>query len=106
MLESEYQSGLKRRLEKRFPGIFIMKNDEQMIQGIPDLILLYKDKWAILEVKRSSREPYRPNQEYYLELLGSMSFSATIYPENEKEVLDALQQAFGPRRSARLSQRQ
>jgi hypothetical protein len=31
-----------------------------------------------------------------------MSFAAYIYPENEKEVLSALQQAFKPPRRARV----
>jgi len=79
----------------RFPGCFVLKNDEQYLQGIPDLTILYGKYWAMLEVKKSSKEPYRPNQEYYLQLLGEMSFTATIFPENEEEVLDALQSAFG-----------
>ena len=94
-LERDYQPGLIDRISMRFPGCFVLKNDEQYLQGIPDLTILYGKYWAMLEVKKSSKEPYRPNQEYYLQLLGEMSFTATIFPENEEEVLDALQSAFG-----------
>jgi hypothetical protein len=37
--------------------------------------------------------------------LDEMSFAAFIYPENEDEVLHALQQAFAAEGDARLSQR-
>jgi len=94
-LERDYQPGLIDRISMRFPGCFVLKNDEQYLQGIPDLTILYGKYWAMLEVKKSPKEPYRPNQEYYLQLLGEMSFTATIFPETEEEVLDALQSAFG-----------
>jgi hypothetical protein len=103
--ESVYQAGLRQRIAERFPGCFILKNDPNLCQGIPDLLVLYLDRWAALEVKRSAAEPYQPNQEYYLDLLDEMSYAATIYPENEEEVLHDLQQAFAPRRAARLSKR-
>jgi hypothetical protein len=94
-LERDYQAGLIDRISMRFPGCFILKNDEQYIQGIPDLTILYGTYWVMLEVKKSAKEPYRPNQEYYLEVLGEMSYTATIFPENEAEVLDEVQSAFG-----------
>lgn len=94
--ERDYQAGLIDRISMRFPGCFVLKNDEQYIQGIPDLTILYGAVWAVLEVKRSANEPFRPNQEYYLERLNDMGFAAVIYPENEVEVLDAIQRAFEP----------
>jgi hypothetical protein len=98
MLESEYKPKLIATLEKRFPGIIILKNDSSLRQGIPDLVLLYRDTWAMLEVKRSSKASKRPNQEYYIAMAQDMSFAAFISPENEREVLDALQQSFESRR--------
>jgi len=93
--ERDYQPGLIERISMRFPGCYVLKNDEQYLPGIPDLTILYGSNWAVLEVKRSANEKYQPNQEWYLEELGRMSFTATIFPENEEEVLDALQAAFG-----------
>lgn len=80
-----------------------MKNDAAYRQGILDLTVLYGDKWATLEVKRSADAPVRPNQDYYVQQLSEMSFAAYIYPENEKEVLNALQKAFEPPKRARVS---
>ena len=80
-----------------------MKNDPNYIQGIPDLIILYEDKWASLEVKRSATATQRPNQEYYVELMDMMSFSRFIFPENKEEVLNELQHAFGFSRSSFFS---
>ena len=90
MLESKFQSNLKTELQDMFPGCIIMKNDSSYIQGIPDLIVLYNDKWASLECKKSAKAIKQPNQEYYVEIMDSMSFSRFIYPENKDEVLEEL----------------
>lgn len=104
MLENAYQAKLIKKLRGRFPGCFILKNDSGYCQGCPDLLVLWKNKWAMLEVKKSADEEFEPNQEYYVELLDSMSFAAFIFPENEEEVLNALERSFSPRRKARLVQ--
>ena len=97
-LERDFQSKLIKELKMIFPGCIIMKNDPTYIQGIPDLIILYKDKWAALEVKKSATAPHRPNQEYYVDLMDEMSYATFIYPENKEEVLYGLQQTLFSRR--------
>ena len=92
--ESKFQSDLIKELKGRFPGCIVLKNDPNYIQGIPDLSIFYKDKWATLECKRSEKESHRPNQDYYVEQMNSMSFSAFIYPENKEEVLNDLDRSF------------
>lgn len=94
MKENKFQADLKKELKSRFPGCIITKLDSADIQGIPDLLVLYKDKWATLEVKKSGTASHRPNQDYYVEKMDNMSFSKFIYPENKEEVLDELHQAF------------
>jgi hypothetical protein len=103
MLESVFQSNLIKELKDIFHGCVILKNDSSYIQGFPDLLILYKNRWAALECKKSANSSYQPNQEYYLDLLDKMSFASVIYPENKEEVLDELQKAFRIRRSARVS---
>jgi len=94
MKESKFQADLKKKLKAMFPGCIVIKLDSGDIQGIPDLLILYKDKWATLENKRSSTASKRPNQEYYVNKMNEMSFSRFIFPENEEEVLNELQQTF------------
>lgn len=94
MLENKFQSKLIKELKKIFPGCIVMKNDSSYIQGIPDLLVLYKNKWASLEVKKSANASKRPNQQYYVDLMNKMSFARFISPENKKEVLDELRKTF------------
>lgn len=94
MLENKFQSKLIRELKDLFPGCIVMKNDSSYIQGIPDLLVLYKDKWASLEVKRSANAKRQPNQEYYVGRMDEMSFSKFICPENKEEILHELQRSF------------
>lgn len=103
MLESTYQAKLIKKLDKLFPGCVILKNDSAYRQGIPDLTILYGSYWACLEVKASKNSDQQPNQEWYIDTLNSMWFAAFIFPENEREVLHDLQQAFRTRRSSRIS---
>ena len=88
--ESEFQSSLKKELKRKYPGCIVTKLDPTDIQGIPDLLFLYNNKWATLENKRSSRATKQPNQEYYVNKMNEMSFSRFIYPENKDEVLKEL----------------
>lgn len=104
MSEAQYQKRLVKKLERMFPGIVVLKNDSQYRQGMLDWLLLYDDMWAMLEVKNSLASPYQPNQEYYIRQFGEMSFAQMICPENEEEVLLALQETFASRRAACLPQ--
>lgn len=94
MLENKFQAKLIKELKEQFPGCIVMKNDSSYIQGIPDLLVLYNDKWASLECKKNASARKQPNQEYYVGRMNEMSFSRFICPENQEEVLNDLQQAF------------
>ena len=99
--ERDFQPDVIKALYERFPGCIVLKNDPAYLQGIPDLSVFYKDRWAMLEVKDSADAPYRPNQEFYLKMCNDMSYGATIYPENMEDILNDLQQTFEPRRKTR-----
>ena len=59
-LESGFQDRLIKRLKEMFSGCMILKQDAY--QGIPDLLILYGDKWASLECKKSAKAEHQPNQ--------------------------------------------
>ena len=94
MNENRFQAKLIKELKARFVGCIVTKLDSAYIQGIPDLLILYKNKWATLECKKSEMSAVRPNQKYYVNLMNSMSFSRFISPENMEVVLHELQQSF------------
>ena len=91
------------KIEKLIPGSLVLKNDPRYLQGLPDILVLYKNKWAMLEVKMSNNSRIQPNQSYYVDALSEMSFASFINPETEEEVLSELQHAFGIKREARVS---
>lgn len=99
-LESGFQDRLIDKIENLFPGCMVFKMDQ--IQGIPDLLVLYKDKWASLECKRSASAKRQPNQEYYVGKMNEMSFSRFVSPENKEEVLYELQQVFAEKEDDEL----
>jgi hypothetical protein len=101
MREGDYQTELIRELRYRFPGCFILKNDSSYLQGVPDLLILVRDKWAMLEVKSHENAHEQPNQQYYVTQLNQMSFAAFIFPENEELVLQQLEILFAPPREIR-----
>ena len=92
--ESQFQRELIEEIKDLFPGCIVMKNDPTYIQGIPDLIILYKDRWAALECKRSAQSHHQPNQDYYILIMDEMSFASFICPENKENVLYDLEQSF------------
>lgn len=93
-LENSFQTNLKKELKSMFPGCIVTKMDSGDIQGIPDLLVLYGEKWATLECKKSKNAKKQPNQEYYVNAMDAMSYSRFIYPENKEEVLSELREKF------------
>lgn len=92
MLESKFQRELILELKEMFPDALIFKNETK--QGLPDLTILHKNGWALLECKADAKASHQPNQDYYVEKADEMSFSRFIFPENKQEVLNELQQAL------------
>lgn len=94
MKESMFQKAFIAKLKAMFPGCMILKNDPKYKQGVPDLVVLFKDKWAMLEMKGSKNAHHQPNQDYWIEKLGQMSYASFVYPENETDVLEKLKEVF------------
>lgn len=101
--ENQFQANLIKELKELFPGCIVLKNDANYLQGFPDLIVLFNNKWAVLECKRTTNAHRQPNQEYYIQKLGKMSYASFICPENKEEVLNELQQTFRSDRSTCIS---
>lgn len=95
MSETSYQRKVIKRLEKEFADCVVIRIDPRYVQGYPDLLVLFHDRWAALEIKVSEDAPTQPNQSHYVATFDKMSYSAFIYPENEDEVFNELQSTFG-----------
>lgn len=93
-LESKFQKDLMDEIRDLYPGCVIIKNDPNYIQGFPDWTIFYKDKWAVLEVKKEEKAKKQPNQDHYVDTLNAMSFSRFVYPENKEAVLNELRKTF------------
>ncbi len=94
MRENAYQAKLIDKLYSMFYGCIVLKNDTRYMQGVPDIIILYHDMWAMLEVKIGSSSNVQPNQAFYIDRFNKMSFASFINPETEEDVLDELQRTF------------
>jgi len=104
-LESKFKRDVREEIEALFPGCIIIKGNSSEVQGIPDMLVIWHERYAFLEFKRSANEIHQPNQDWYVGLLDEWSFAAFIYPENKEEILDALQLSFSSRRKTRVPQR-
>lgn len=95
MLESVFKNKAIAWIRDNFPGAIIMKNDAGLLLGIPDMTILYQDKWALLEFKAAVSSKHQPLQEYYITLANQKSYGAFVYPENWPEIQMQLKQHFG-----------
>lgn len=93
-LENKFQSELIKEIKQKFPGSMVLKNDPNYIQGIPDLLVMHKKKWAALECKKADGAHHQPNQDYYVDMMNKMSFCRFVSPENKEEVLNELKVHF------------
>ena len=94
MLENKFKTDLIKEIKTRLPGSMVVHLDPTELQGIPDILVLYKDKWAALEGKKNATASHRPNQNFYVKKMNNMSFAAFIFPENKEEILNDLQHAL------------
>ena len=86
-MENRFKTKLCKRIKNEFPGSMIFHLNPTEKKGIPDLVVLHRDKWATLEGKREEKASKRLHQDYYVNKMNKMSYSSFIYPENEDEVL-------------------
>lgn len=103
MRENKFQSDLIKEIKDRYPGSIVLKNDPRYKKGIPDLTVLYKNKWGSLECKKEERSSKRPGQENYISRMNEMSFAKFVCPENKEEVLSEMDKVFKVRRVTRSS---
>lgn len=90
MVERTFKKRLVREIKRLWPEAIVLSIDPTLIRSFPDVLILFGDRWAALELKSRKGAAVRPNQEHYVEQLNNMSFARFIYPDNMQEVLDEL----------------
>ena len=85
--ERQFQKNLIKEIKELLTDSIVMKLDSGYKQGIPDLLILYGDRWATLECKKTAAASKQPNQDWYVRRMDEMSFSRFIFPENKQDVL-------------------
>lgn len=103
--ERDFRVKLIKDIYNIFPECVILRNDPNFLQGVPDLTVLYKNRWGMLETKKEKMSSRRPNQEYYIDLFDTMSFARFVSYENKEQVLYELQQALRVERFTRILKR-
>jgi len=94
MNENMFQRKIIQRLKVEFPECVVMKQDPTYKQGIPDLVVFYHDKYAMLECKKSANASHQPQQDYYISKFNSWSYASFIYPENVDQVFKELSEVL------------
>lgn len=92
--ENKFKQKLKQEIKKLFPECVILDLNASDTQGISDMLILFQNTWAVLEVKKTAKSSKRPNQEYYVNRFNGMSFGAIIFPENKEDILNKLVKYF------------
>lgn len=94
MAENKYQMELVKTIRSWDSDIWVFPMDGSVYQGFQDILILYRDTYALLEAKVSEDAEHQPNQDWYVEYFSKYVFSSFIYPEIEEEVLYDLQQSL------------
>lgn len=95
MIEGTYRSKLIKKLKVHFPGLIVLHNNPNQIKGIPDLTLLYHNRYAMLETKMAPNSSKRPNQDTWISYFERQgAFSAFVNASNEKEIINELRRYF------------
>lgn len=94
MDENAFQRKVIRRLKDEFPECVVMKQDASYKQGIPDLVIFFHDKYAMLECKKSQTASHQPWQDYYISKFNKWAYASFVYPENVDQVFGELKEAL------------
>jgi len=93
MRERKFEDALITKIKEKFQDVILITNDGY--QSRPDILILFKGGWAVLQIKKSKNSFPLPSQKIWMEMLSDIAcFASWVYPENEKEVLEHLEIAL------------
>ncbi len=95
MLESGFKKKFLAKIEKRLSYLdldFIQTDTRK--RSLPDIFVIGPIYWAALEFKRNEDSSHQPNQDWHIDRFNEKGYATFVSPENEGEVLDALERLF------------
>lgn len=94
MLESKFKKQFVSKLRDILPFVEFFEPDPERTRSAPDMLVVGRRTWAALEFKRSKDATHRANQDRNIERLNKLGYATFVYPENEMEVLNDLEELF------------
>lgn len=96
-LEKEYEQAFCKEVRGWDKSIRVYKNDpSSTAQGVPDRIVLFDGKFAMLEFKRSKSAVKQANQDWYVDFYNANNgFARFVSPENGEEIKKELKRYLG-----------
>lgn len=88
--EKEFCKALRQTLGERYTYTFKLT----AAKGIPDRLILYKDKYALLEFKQYKNAKKQPGQETWVGHFDNLAYAAIVYPENAEKVMQDILNYF------------
>ena len=71
MLENKFKTKPIKEIRERLPGAIVLHINPPP-QGLPDPLVLNRERWAALEGYTETNSSHRPNQDYWIEKMNGM----------------------------------
>ena len=94
MLESKFEKDFCARVREELGRNRCHTLKLTVSKGIPDRLILFNDRYAMLEFKRDANAKVQPGQPGWVRHLDNIAFARFVYPDNGEQVYKELMEYF------------